>query len=98
MKRFSLIISLVYFASQFPWAQYGEVGGFVGGSHYFGDIQGEMFEPNEWNLAIGLIGRYNFNKRISFQGSIIQGRISGNDTNASRIADQARNLSFRADI
>ncbi len=56
-----------------------ELGGFLGTSYYFGDLNPskQFYKPH---LAIGGIGRYAYSDRIAFKGSLILGNISGDYT------------------
>lgn len=53
-----------------------EIGGFVGTSYYFGDLNPEkqFYKPHP---AIGGLARYVFTDRIAFKATAIYGRISG---------------------
>jgi hypothetical protein len=74
-----------------------EAGGWVGASHYFGDLNSELFLGRP-GLTGGLNARYNFNKRVCLKMAGNYGRISGYDSDADNLFQQARNLSFRSDI
>lgn len=74
-----------------------EIGAWAGASHYFGDIN-NLYRLNEPGLAGGLIGRYNFDSRLSAQVLFNYARIRGNDSKSRNLFDQRRNLSFFSDI
>lgn len=59
-----------------------ELGGFIGASYYFGDLNPgrQFYKPH---LAIGGIGRYAFSDRIAFKLSAYLGQISGDYTDES---------------
>lgn len=60
------------------FSQAHEVGFFVGGSNYIGDIgKSNFILPN--NVAGGLIYKYNLNPRISLRGTYSYLPVSGND-------------------
>ena len=61
----SLLFSLTTMKAQQGW----ELGGWVGGSHYFGDLN-TNFNLSRPGLALGAIGRYNFNNRLSIKMNI----------------------------
>ena len=80
-------------------AQYYEIGGFMGMSNYFGDLQATHMEPTEFNLAYGLFARINLNRHLSGKVSFTRGQISGNDFNSDTPSGRRqRNLSFDSKI
>lgn len=80
-------------------SQYYEIGGFVGMSNYFGDLQATHMEPTENNMAFGLFGRINLNRHLTGKLSFTQGQISGDDFNSDTPSGRRqRNLSFRSKI
>ena len=99
MRRYSTIIVALILSCAFNAnAQKGyEVGGWVGLSHYFGDIN-PNFGLDRLGFGAGVIGRYNFNNRISVRISGNYGRVSGYDSDSNNQFQLARNLSFRSDI
>jgi hypothetical protein len=74
-----------------------EIGGWLGTSYYFGDLNTSLriVKPG---LAAGLNFRYNFDHRISVKSSINYGRVGGDDKLSSNNYERNRNLSFRSDI
>lgn len=74
-------------------AQDWEVGGWLGGSHYFGDINAN-FKVQDPYVAGGAILRYNFNNRLSFKLSANVGKIGARDDKSPDAFQQNRNLSF----
>ena len=81
-------------------AQYWDVGVFLGGANYNGDLvdKGSLIVVKETNFSYGAIARYNLTKRFSFKGSVYKGHISGSDDNARENFQKkfTRNLSFRS--
>lgn len=74
-----------------------DVGGFVGGSFYLGDINtSRLFYSTK--IAGGALYRYNFNPRYALRGSIIYGNLSGNDKDFSNQYQQLRNQSFNTPL
>lgn len=74
-------------------AQIHEVGVFLGGSNYIGDIgKTNYINPNE--LAYGLIYKWNKSPRHAYRFSYTQSKISGNDLNSSEKARIQRGYSF----
>ena len=79
-------------------AQQGfELGGYIGASHYFGDLNTE-FRIDKPGLAAGAIARYNFNNRICLKLSANYGKIAADDSNSRNTFEQQRNLNFESDI
>lgn len=74
-----------------------EIGGWLGLAHYFGDLN-STYKVNRPGIAGGLVGRYNFNTRISVKLSANYGRVSAFDSDSDNQFQLARNLSFRTDI
>ncbi|MBK7409688.1 MAG: outer membrane beta-barrel protein [Saprospirales bacterium] len=78
------------------WGQQGwEAGGWVGVSHYFGDLNTNL-RLGDPGYAGGLIARYNFNKRVCLKMSGNYGNISAQDADSDNLFEKARNLSFRS--
>lgn len=93
MMAFLLILGL---GSQQGVAQRGwELGGNVGLSHYFGDLNNEfdLFHPG---YSAGVKGRFNFNNRLSLQMGGRYVFLHGRDEWSDNKFQQARNLSFRS--
>ena len=79
-------------------AQQGtEVGGWLGATHYFGDLN-TNFQLNDPFVAGGVLGRYNFNSRLCTKFSLNYGRLSADDADSENSFEQARNLSFRSHV
>lgn len=78
-------------------AQINEVGLFVGGSNYIGDIGPEYYiNPN--NFMGGVIYKWNMNPRISFRGTFTYAQISSNDADATNKARFNRGMRFTNSI
>ena len=74
-----------------------ELGGHIGVSHYFGDLN-TNYSLAHPGLSFGIKARRNFNERMSLTGAIDYARISGSDENAVNVFQQKRNLSFYSNI
>lgn len=98
MSKQTFIFLLFSFAALSCRGQYLEAGIGVGATNYIGELQSQIVQPSEYNLAISAFGRYNISPRIAASMHLSQGKISGKDSNATLIVDQSRNLSFRSDI
>jgi len=96
--RISVIIILLQFLITGLWAQQGwEAGGWLGVSHYFGDLNTNM-RITDPGYAGGIIGRYNFNKRVCLKFSGNYGNVSAQDADSDNLYERARNLSFRSTV
>ncbi|HBK83614.1 MAG TPA: hypothetical protein DDZ41_08460 [Flavobacterium sp.] len=92
MKRLVIVIFLIYFYETSN-AQINEIGLFVGGTNYVGDVgKTNYIDPNE--LAFGIIYKWNKSVRHSFRFSYMQGKIKGNDASSSVPSRYKRNFSF----
>ena len=75
-------------------AQTYELGAFLGGSNYIGDVGADTYiNPNE--LAIGGIGKWNLSSRYAYRVSLIYSELSGADADASNVARQERGFEFK---
>lgn len=96
MNRFYLTL----FASlmvNFANAQIHEIGGFVGGSNYIGDIGSTKYvAPNK--LAFGVLYKWNKSPRHSWRFSYMQSTIQGNDAMSDNSVRNQRDLTFENTI
>lgn len=75
-----------------------EIGVFLGGSYYIGDLN-PMGHFNQFTKpAGGLVFRYNFNPRLSARANLLFGAIEGDDSFSDSPAQQQRNLYFKSNI
>lgn len=96
MKKFVLFIAIT-FITMTSKAQINEVGLFVGGSNYIGDIGPEYYiNPN--NLMGGVIYKWNLNPRIAFRGTFTLTNLSSDDANATNKARNERGIRFTNSI
>lgn len=75
-----------------------EFGVLLGGSTYYGDLNGQQFSASHIHPSAALLGRYNINERWAVKGFIAYGKISGADSISSSSREKQRNLSFISDI
>ncbi|MBI3143647.1 MAG: hypothetical protein HYZ16_12550 [Bacteroidetes bacterium] len=63
-----------------------EFGAFVGTASYFGDLTGNVnfVDPEDVDWAFGLIAKYNFTERVTLSAGLIQGKLSGNESDNFR--------------
>jgi len=91
-----VVICVVTISSSF--AQKGwEVGGWLGTSLYYGDLNNQV-NFNSPGIAGGFLGKWNFNSRVALRGSFNFGQISANDAESNNNFNRNRNLSFSSNI
>ncbi len=78
-------------------AQDWEAGGWIGTAHYFGDLN-PSYDFSRPEMAAGVIGRFNFNKRLAIRLGGNFGSVVGSDAFSNDIFQRNRNLSFRSKI
>jgi len=74
-----------------------EIGGFLGGSNYIGDV-GETNYIAPSNLAVGGVFKWNRSERHAFRITVIRSSISGDDADASEPRRIQRGYSFKNTI
>lgn len=74
-----------------------ELGGWVGVSNYFGDLN-TRFDVTHPGPAGGIIGRYNFNNRLCLRFGANYGNVGADDANSKNSYENARNLSFNSHL
>ena len=78
-------------------AQIHEIGVFLGGSNYIGDVGSTTYiSPNK--LAIGILYKWNKSPRHSYRFSYTQATITGNDADSEVPGRVQRGYSFENDI
>jgi hypothetical protein len=90
----ALICFFFFTATQ---AQINELGVFVGGSNFIGDVGSTQYiNPN--SPALGLIYKWNKTPRHSWRFSYAQSNVIGKDIRSDDIQRRNRNLSFQNNI
>ncbi|WP_456462975.1 type IX secretion system protein PorG [Lutibacter sp.] len=96
MKKLVLLITFICVTITSN-AQINEVGLFIGGSNYIGDIGPEYYiNPN--NIMGGVIYKWNMNPRISLRGTFTYAAIMSDDTNATNRERYFRGIGFKNSI
>ncbi len=91
-----LLSALTGLAQRYKPSQ--EIGVFLGGSYYIGDLN-PMGHFNQFTKpAGGIVFRYNFNPRLSARGNVLFGAIEGDDSFSNSPAQLQRNLHFKSNI
>ncbi len=98
MKRFFLVLSSVVIWALPSKAQTkSEIGVFLGGSFYLGDLNPNGFfkftQP-----AVGAVYRYNINNRFAARINLLFGTVTAYDDQSSSAFQQERNLNFKSPI
>lgn len=74
-------------------AQMFEVGGFVGGSNYIGDVGSSWYiRPN--SLAVGGVFKWNVSERYAYRASVTVSTLHASDKDSDTFGRFNRNLSF----
>lgn len=96
MKYFATLFIVVISVFSIK-AQTYEVGGFIGGANYIGDI-GKTNYISPSDVVVGGVFKWNRSERHSFRGSILIGGISGDDTKSDESRRQQRGYEFKNTI
>ncbi|MBT8232531.1 MAG: hypothetical protein HKO66_09425 [Saprospiraceae bacterium] len=97
-SRVIISLLLICFSTSIITGQRGtEVGGHIGTSIYFGDLN-TSYNLNSPGILIGLLTRRNFNERLSLAAGLNYGHISAKDENSNNFYQRTRNLSFKSDV
>ncbi len=81
----------------FAFSQTYEIGGFLGGANYIGDI-GKTTYISPKTPVFGALFKWNRSARHSFRGSILFGKIEGNDLDSNESRRKERGYSFKNNI
>jgi len=99
MKRLILILSslFIWVFSSSAQPTPSEIGIYIGGSFYLGDLNPNGFFKDT-RPAAGLVYRYNINNRFSARLNAFVGSVAGHDNQSSSASQQERNLNFKSPI
>ncbi len=98
MKKASLLILFSMSMTALTLAQRGpEIGVVLGVSNYFGDLN-TNYSLQRLGVAGGVVGRYNFNTRLSVKLAGTYGRLKAMDSDSENTFQRTRNLSFRTGV
>lgn len=96
MKKILVLFSCFIFNTAIN-AQINEIGVFLGGSNFIGDVgKTDYVAPNE--LAFGLLYKWNKSPRHSYRFSYTQSTISGNDLDSKVPGRNQRGYNFENSI
>jgi len=95
--RYLTILVMIFIINHSTYSQTHEIGGFVGGSNFIGDVGSTKYvSPNQ--LAFGGIYKWNRSPRHSFRFSAIFTTLEGIDANSDDIRRKQRGFEFKEDI
>ena len=96
MKK-QFLIYIFILTTSIVSAQLYEVGAFLGGSNYIGDIGSTQYiNPN--TIALGGIAKFNFTPRITFRGTMTYTKLQGDDSKSGNDFRISRGSSFKNNI
>lgn len=75
-----------------------ELGAFLGGSYYVGDLNPGSHFNKFTRLGVGVMYRHNYNLRFAIRGNAFYGNITADDAESNSEAQRQRNLSFKSSI
>jgi hypothetical protein len=93
----SLIFLFLMFFNHFSNAQIHEIGAFLGGSNYIGDV-GETTYINPDKIALGVLYKWNKSPRHSYRFSYMQSTVTGNDLDSKIPGRKDRGYQFENSI
>lgn len=96
MRQLSVII-ITLFSIQFSAAQIHEIGLYLGGSNFIGDVGATDYIAPK-NLTIGGIYKWNRSPRHSYRISLLFSELEGIDKNSDDPSRQIRGLEFNSQI
>jgi hypothetical protein len=97
MMKKILIVTLFLLSSAYSFAQLNEIGVFLGGSNYIGDIgRTNYIFPN--NYAIGGVYKWNMHPHYSLRATYTYSKLSGNDRDSDNSFRKYRGFSFTNSI
>lgn len=90
----TLLIAILLCTTGLVKAQTYEIGAFLGGSNYVGDVGSDfLIRPNE--PAFGGIGKWNLSSRYSYRVSVIYSELRGDDAESTNVARKQRDFRFK---
>lgn len=98
MKKALLILIAIFGSLAVSAQKTNELGIFLGGSYYLGDLNPTGHLNSLTRPAAGIVYRHNVGYRLSFAGTAMFGSVQGIDARTSSFEQQQRNLSFRSRI
>lgn len=97
LHTFFLFLSSSAFSQQSTFLSKSELGPFVGGSYYLGDLNTNEHFTNS-KLSLGLVYRYNIHSRLAIRANALYGNVYGYDADSKIPVVNNRNLNFHSSI
>jgi hypothetical protein len=97
-KLFALLIGLVLYTSTAFSQRSLELGIFLGGSFYLGELNPDGFFNEFTRVAAGAAVRYNINNRLSARANLFFGQVTADDSQSLSSSQRERNLNFKSPI
>jgi hypothetical protein len=98
LLRSFITMLVIALSTTFTIAQKGfEVGAWTGLAQYYGDLNTTL-APKKPGPMVGLLGRYNFNTRVSVMTSFNYGQIGASDSQSNNVYQKNRNLDFKSTL
>ncbi len=95
--RYLIILLMIFSVNDLIYSQTHEIGGFVGGSNFIGDVGSTSYiSPNQ--LAFGGIYKWNRSPRHSFRFTAIVTDLEGVDAKSDDVRRKQRGFSFTTSI
>ena len=93
----SLCLMFLLLISSLGFSQTYEIGGFIGGSNFIGDVGSTNF-VNPDNIAFGGLFKWNRSPRHAFRASVTYSTLSADDELSSDPRRKLRAYSFKMDV
>jgi hypothetical protein len=92
-----IFFPFIFFSQRSTFKSKSELGFFLGGSNYIGDLNPYAYVLNS-QLAGGIIYKYNMNPRISLRANVFYGSVKADDADSKTEVLRNRNLNFQSTI
>lgn len=99
MKKLAILFlgSVMFVSSAFAQKSY-ELGIFLGGSFYIGDLNPNGYFDQFTRFAAGGIFRYNLNNRFALRANLLFGTLTADDSQSPSASQRERNLNFKSPV
>lgn len=102
LKRYFFILTITLLSALSGFAQRtkksSEIGLFLGGSYYIGDLNPNGHFNQFTKPAGGIVYRYNFNRRFAARANALYGNMEAHDSYSKSPSQRQRNLGFKSEI
>ncbi len=97
MRNFLIFLLFLAFCCNLNAQKGWEAGAWIGTAVYFGDLNNRLDVTNP-GIAGGLIGRFNFNTRVTAKASLSYAKVKASDSDSPNNFERQRNLDFASNI